>query len=390
LGRIEPVMQGYVDRNQLPGLVTAIARDGRLAHLKCFGMMDIEAGKSMQDDTIFQIQSLTKPVTGVATLMLYEDGLFQLKEPVSNFIPKFKELPVLVNRTAAGLELDNLQREITIHDLLTHTSGLSYASQASPAMASLHAEVDVTRPGSTLHERVEKLLKLPLAHQPGQMWRYGFSYDVLAYLVELISGQSFDVFLEQRLFEPLGMKDTGFCLPIEKIERLAAVYGPAENGGLELLEAPATSGLLDPQRPAFGSTGLISTVPDFLRFAQLLLNGGVLQGTRLLSPKTIRLMTLNHLPRALLASFNIARHSDGAYTKGYGFGLGVRVRMDLVRNELPGSEGEYGWFGIYNTCFWVDPAQKLIALVWTQSTLPMVQGPIERQFKDLTYRALLD
>jgi CubicO group peptidase (beta-lactamase class C family) len=260
LNRIGKAMQSYVDQGKLAGLVTMIARRGQVFHFECFGMMDIEADKSMQPDTIFRIHSMTKPITSVAVMMLHEQGDFQLKDPVSRFIPGFKDVRVFVNATESGLELAEPEREVTIQDLLTHTSGLVYGDpEGSPVEAAVwkaDREAEQVTADETLEEWMQRLVTLPLAHQPGSKWHYGLSTDVLGYVVEVVSGLAFDAFLEQRIFVPLGMVDTGFYVPQEKIGRLATMYGPAEGGGLKVIDRAETSKYSEPKRFLSGGGGL--------------------------------------------------------------------------------------------------------------------------------------
>lgn len=390
LGRINKLMQGYVDQNKLAGMVTMVARRGRVAHFERLGMMDIEANKPMQLDTIFRIRSMTKPITAVAVMILYEEGHFQLYDPVSEFIPAFKGGKVYVGTTEAGLELTDLEREITIRDLLTHTSGLESGFGEDQPLAAFYAELEadlfgapMDRPGSTLQERVQKLAKIPLLHQPGCAWRYGWSYDVLAHLAEVISGTPFDTFLRQRIFEPLGIQDTGFQLPEENIERFSVLYGAAEQGGLEVVQGPNQNWRT--QYPISGSTGLLSSAPDYMRFAQMLLNGGELDGARLLGRKTVELMTVNHLPRALLP---IKVDPADVWNRGSGYGLGFKVLIDVAESGFLGSQGEYGWGGFATTRFWIDPREELIGLIMAQF-VPVFSRVLD-EFKVLTYQAIED
>ena len=385
LGRINAVMQRTVDEGKCAGILTMVARRGQIAHLDCFGMMDVEAGKPMQSDTIFRIYSMSKPITSVAAMMLYEEGQFQLNTPVSEFIPGFKDTKVFVRETESGLELADMEQEMTIHHLLTHTSGLSYGFHEDVPVDALYREARQNLgEGATLEKMVEALSALPLAFQPGQGWRYSFSTDVLGYVVQAVSGQPLDVFLQQRIFEPLGMVDTGFYVPAVKIDRFAALYGKSEEGELELTEAPATGKYAKP--PAFlsGGGGLVSTVHDYVRFAQMLLNGGQLDGVRLLGRKTVELMMMNHLPEALLP-FAVNPGEPPAW--GYGFGLGGKVMMDPARAGILGSRGEYSWSGAASTGFWADSQEKVVGLVMTQM---MPYQPLVNALRVLVYQALVD
>lgn len=389
LARLAPLMQSYVDQGKLAGLITLVARRGQVAHLQCFGQADIAAGKPMQPDTILRIYSMTKPVTSVALLMLYEEGRFQLDDPVAEFIPAFKEMWVCLDEAAGGGSIVTpAERPVTIRQLLTHTSGLCYPNpKGSPAERLLwrsDQEAENTTPEETLAEWVPRLAGVPLAWQPGSRWQYGFSTDVLGYLVEVISGLPFDRFLQERIFSPLGMVDTGFTVPPEKLDRLATLYGPAQEGGLKVLDGAPASEYARPRRFFSGGSGLVATTGDYLRFAQMLLNRGELDGVRLLGRKTVELMTMNHLPAALLPY----GFGDNALQHGRGFGLGVFVVMDVAQHGLLGSVGNYGWSGAAQTHFWVDPQEELIAMVMPQYMPEDRDYPLREQFRVLVYQAL--
>ena len=386
LGRIRPAMQKYVDEGKLAGLITLIARHGKTIHLECIGMRDAEANKPMQPDTIFRIASMTKPISCSAAMMLYEEGRFQLNDPVSMFIPAFKDLKVLVKATETSLELTELEREPTMHDLLTHTSGLSYGRGEHPKVEEVYRRTNSPKP-TTLRELTDVVVTLPLLNQPGRAWRYGLSHDVLARVVEIISDMPYDQYLQRRVFEPLGMKDTAYDVPEQKVDRLAALYAPAANGRYTRVQTGSSENTY-PQLPS-GGGGLFCTVADYLQFAQMLLNGGELDGARMLSRKTVELMTTNHLSPAVLSTFDAVTLSQGYYTKGYGYGLGVRVLMNPAENEILGSPGNYGWSGAYNTYFWIDHKEELIGFIWTQCQ-QVYYYPIERQFMVLAYQALTD
>lgn len=391
LNRISSVMQGYVDQNIIAGFTTMLARHGKVFHFDCFGKMDMEANKPMKPDTIFRIYSMTKPIASVALMMLYEKGLFHLHDPVSTFIPEFKSLKVITDgSTQNNIRLTGMEREITFHDLLTHTSGLSYGNDEDSPVDDLYREAklgdSLLRFRLPLKETVQKLSELPLAHQPGSQWRYSIATDVIGYLVGLISDMPFDTFVEEKILKPLGMDDTAFYVPPEKIDRLAAMYGRTEESHLGLIDAPDTSPYTNPKYYPSGGAGLVSTNADYMRFAQMLLNQGELDGTRLLSRKTIKLMTVNHLPSEIIPI------QMGASTlHGYGFGLGFRVMTDVPQSAMLGSTGEYGWAGVANTYFWIDPKEKLIGLFMSQffryRDLPV---PIRDTFRVLAYQALID
>jgi CubicO group peptidase (beta-lactamase class C family) len=392
LSRLGMWMQSYIDQNKLAGLIAVVARCGKVVYLERSGMMDVEAAKPMQFDTIFRIYSMTKPITSVALMMLYEEGRFQLNDPVSKFIPKFADVKVFAGATEEGIELDELEREITIWHLLTHTAGLTYDFFEDSPVDAMYLEADLHQPDRTAEEVVHKIVKLPLVHQPGSAWRYSMATDVLGYLIEVISGMTLDVFFEEKILKPLGMEDTDFYVPEAKLDRFATEYGPStgsgqapmENGGMELLDAPATSQYTKPPRFLSGGTGLVSTASDYMRFTQMLLDGGELDGTRLLGRKTVELMTINHLPDELIP-IQLAPHT----LHGCGFGLGFRVLVDVAQAGRLGSEGEFGWGGAASTSFFVDPKENLIGLLLTQ-LMPSRYYPIRNEFKVLVYQALVD
>jgi CubicO group peptidase (beta-lactamase class C family) len=387
LRRIGPAMQAHIDEGKIPGLSVLLARRGKVAYAECFGKRD-DPDVPMTEDTIFWIASMTKPVASVAVLQLYEEGHFQLNDPVSRYIPEFKDTQVYVEGEGDGLVLADRERPISIWHLLTHTSGLHYPWGIAPALLALLQEAKLDNPQDTLQDFVKKLAKLPLSFQPGTSWAYSQSYDVLGYLVEVISGMPFDAFLEQRICGPLGMPDTGFHVPPEKIERFAARYEVSQEG-FELVESPASSRKATPTLRPGGGGGLVSTVPDYARFCQMLLNGGELDGVRLLGRKTVDLMTMNHLSPPVESAFASRPSIDPYYWKGHGYGLGVRVLLSPTETEIVGSVGSYGWSGVYNTYFWVDPCEELFGFIWGHYS-PMFFYPIERQFIVLAYQALVD
>ena len=391
LTRISTLMQRYVDDGKLAGIIATVARRGQTTYLEKFGMMDIEAHKPMEFDAIFRIASMTKPITSVAVMMLYEEGHFHLNTPVSDFIPGFKDTKVFVRETDDGIEVADLERPITFRHLFTHTAGLSYGWNENDPVdrqyqkAQQESGIDMRK--ATAKDLVEALTKLPLAFQPGTKWRYSFAIDVLGYLVEMISGKPLDVFLKERLFEPLGMTDTDFYVPETKADRLCALYGhPNSPDKLELLEPAAHSQRF--QKPTFlsGGGGLVSTVHDYTRFAQMLVNGGELDGVRVLSPTTVDLYSINHMPEAALP-YGFAEGED-LYHWGYGYSLGTRVLMEVSKSGMAGSVGEFGWDGAFSTYVWIDPKEALYGLMMLQHA-PNAYYPIAQQFKQLTYQALV-
>jgi len=387
LERLRTVMQGYVDRNQLAGLITLVARHGKVAHSECYGMMDMEASRPMQPDTLFRIYSMTKPITCVAFMMLFEQGHFLLNDPVSKFIPEFRDLKVFARTGEAGVEVADLEREITIRDLLTHTAGLGYGLYEDTPVEDMYRAEGLFSPLGVLQvalpEMVHMLARLPLAHQPGSDWRYSMAHDVIGYLISVMADVPFDAFLKERVFEPLGMGDTGFFVPREKLDRFAALYGAAGGGGLALLDAPPTSPFLNPECHPSGGGGLVSTASDYLRFAQMLLNRGRLGGTRLLSRKTIELMTTNHLLDEL-----VPIHFGPDPVPGMGYGLGFGVLVNPAQSGTLGSEGLFQWGGAAGTYFWVDSREDLIGLVMPQFFF--LEEPVGKVFQNLTYQAIVD
>jgi CubicO group peptidase (beta-lactamase class C family) len=384
LARIRPVLERYVAEQKFAGFVTMIARRGKLVHFDCVGMSDTASSQPMQPDTLFRIYSMTKPIVSVAMMMLYEEGRFHLDDPISKFIPDFKNVKVYVRPGITGAELATPQPAVTFHHLLTHTAGLSYGWFEDTPVEELYRKAEVLHGDNTLEEFIQRLTKIPLLYQPGSAWRYSVAVDVLGYLVQVVSGKPLADFLDERIFKPLGMVDTSFYVPPSKLNRFSAVYGPAENGGIKIIDAPATSDYLKPERFPSGGGGLVSTAPDYLRFTQMLLNRGELDGARLLSPKTVELMSMNHIPAA-----NLPLRIGESVINGYGFGLGFSVAMNLAQAGIIGSAGAFGWGGAANTEFWVDPHEKLIGILMTQF-MPSGTYPVINDFRVLTYQSLVD
>ena len=385
LCRITSAMQSHIDSGRLPGVITMVARRGNVAHSECLGSMDLEVQKPVRVDTIFNVASMVKPITSAALMMLFEEGRLQLSDPVSRFIPAFKDIKILTGETNGGPRLAGLERKITIHDLLTHTAGLVYGVWEESPVDAIYREANVTDSERTLEEFVQELVRLPLAWQPGTRWQYSVANDVVAYLIQLVSGRSFDAFLEERIFQPLGMVDTGFFVPQSKIHRLATAYSVGGDGSLRAGGPPTTSRYADPRRAPRASSGLLSTASDYMRFCQMMLNGGTLEGERILGRKTVELMTMNHLPLALLPlRFGPFSH----FLEGYGFGLGCAVMLDPARAQSLGSAGAYWWFGVWGTSFFIDPREELIGLLMAQVRWSALQTALE--FKVLVYQAVVD
>jgi len=391
LARIEPFFRrNYVDTGKLAGMVSLVARRGEIAHLAAFGRRDAEAGTPMTTDTVFRIYSMTKPIVSVALLSLYEEGRFQLDDPVSRFIPSWADLKVWSDGTPDSYTVTFPEREMQIRDLLTHTSGLTYGFMNRHPLDALYRRRGVEREGSaTTQEMIDKLAELPLRFSPGTQWSYSVATDVCGYLCEVISGRPLDEFLAERIFRPLGMVDTGFWVRPDQAHRLAANYAWTAREPLLLFDAPATSTYLTPPTFLSGGGGLVSTAHDYLRFAQMLANRGELGGQRVLGRKTVEYLSSNHLPgNADLASMGQRVFSEVSY-EGIGFGLGVSVTLDPAKAGAVGSVGDHGWGGAASTVFWVDRSEELVVILLAQ-LMPSSTYPIRREMRALTYQALID
>ena len=371
LERITPVMQRWVDDGKIPCALTMIAREGRLVHFEKFGTQDVATAKPVEFDTIFRIYSMTKPITSIAVMMLYEEGHFQLGTPVSELIPAFKDMQVY---TEGGEAIVDAEREMTIKHLLTHTAGLIYGGDWEHPINERYRAANFY--GGDLANMAQELGDIPLLHHPGDGWNYGMSTDVLGYLVEVVSGMPFEEFLKTRILNPLRMNDTAFSVPDDKADRYATLYEPTEDGGIQVMEnTPVSSGPLSFFHS--GGAGLQSTAADYLRFCQMLLNEGELDGVRLLGTKTVELIRMNHI-------------SDDWHPlerTGCGFGLGFAVVTNVADTHTLGSEGTYSWGGLASTTFWIDPVEDLIGILMTQL---IGDSPFHAQFRVLTYQAITD
>ncbi len=378
LARIAPAMQRYIDAGLTPGVITAIVRKGKLVHFEVQGDMDVEAGKPMQADAIFRIASMTKPITSVALMMLWEEGHFQLRDPVSKFIPAFADVKVSTTADASGAtgELVELERPIQIRDMLTHTAGLanSYIGNVDAYRAAVAGAKDN-------EELIAKLATLPLNYQPGAEWQYSIATDVVGRLVEVISGQSLDAFFRTRIFDPLDMPDTHFYMDADVADRLTAQYTPGEDQRITLQDpgSEMSRWITGPKTLFRGAGGLASTARDYLRFQQMVLNGGELDGTRLLAPSTVSLMLENH-------TGDLDLWLTGP---GVSFGLGYGVVVDRGEAATPLSEGAGYWGGAYCTLSWLDPEQELVAVLMTQ-VRPYRHINIRQDFQVLTYQAIVE
>ena len=390
LDRVRTWMNGWVDSGKLAGMVVCVMRKGELAFAETYGKADIERNKPMRPDTIFRIYSMTKPLTSTAIMMLYEEGRFQLDDPISKFIPAFKNPRVYAGGSRGKIDSVPAEREITFRDLLTHTSGLTYGfMESNPVDALYRAKdgVDFQTGTTSLREIVDKLATFPLIAQPGKAWNYSVATDVLGCLVEVISGQPFETYLVEKVIKPLGMVDTNFFVPPAKHERFAANYQAGPGGKLELIDDPGKSRYLAPRKVNSGGGGLVSTASDYLRFCRFMLNKGELDGVRLLGRKTVELMTMNHL-KGDMADMGMPRFSESTYY-GVGFGLGFSVTIDPAKAHILGSPGEYAWGGAASTAFWCDPVEDMAVVMLTQ-LMPSSTYPIRRELRVLTYPAIVD
>lgn len=383
LQRITDTFQDYVDDGRLPGMAALVLRDGRVVYRDAVGYRDREADDALETSDIFRIASQTKAVVSVAVMMLQEEGRLLISDPVSTYLPAFEGTTVAVPRGEGGYDVVESERPITLRHLLTHTAGIDYGT--GPA-ADRWEEAGLTgwylaHRDEPIRATADRMAGLPLSAQPGEEWIYGYSTDILGAVVEVASGLPLDEFLRTRIFEPLKMEDTHFYLPPEKRERLAAVYNL--RAGEPLRRAPEGPGMETqgqyvegPRKSFSGGAGLLSTPRDYARFLQTLLNGGVLEGVRILSPKSVELMTSDHV-------------GDLYGGQALGFGLGFRVRLDVGAAGEPGSVGEYGWGGAYNTTYWVDPVEELVVVYFTQ-VRPTAGLDDQRKLRALVYGAITE
>jgi CubicO group peptidase (beta-lactamase class C family) len=382
LERLSAVMQRYVDEGRLGGAVALVARGGKVAYLQAFGRIDPATGAPMPADAIFRIASQTKAVTSVAIMILFEEGRILLGDPVSKYIPEFAKTTVAVPevpKKGLGYKIVPAKRPITVRDLLTHSSGISYGDGPAKDLykaAGLQGWFLADRP-EPVGAYMKKLAGLPFDAQPGEKFVYGYNTDILGYLVEVVSGMSLADFVAERITGPLAMADTSFFLPEEKAGRLAAVCGIGRDGKAGPVDNPREIAYLKGPRTCYaGGAGLLSTAEDYARFLLMLQSGGEWGGVHILSPKSVELMTVDHL--------------GPVYTSpGQGFGLGFWVTKELGRNGDPGSVGAFGWSGAYHTTYWVDPAEKLVAVFMTQ-LLPATGSDAQAKFKALVYQSIVE
>ncbi len=386
--RLDEGLQSLVDNKQLAGIVIMAARHGRIMYSKTFGVQDMATAKPMQKDTIFRIYSMTKPITGAAMMILYEEGKWKPGDPISKYIPEFANLKVYAGQNADGTpRLEAPAHAPTMGELLSHTAGFTYGVFGDTPVDKMYRESNPLQAPS-LAAFIKKLAELPLVYQPGEAWIYSVAVDVQGYLVEKLSGKPFPEFLQERIFNPLNMKDTAFFVPGHKMDRLATVY-TADEKSLALVAMPHAENVnKEPGLPS-GGGGLYSTAADYVRFAQMLLNGGQLGGVRILSPSTVQLMSSNHLPDRLMTG----KYGIGLYTMrpGLGFGYNFAVFEDPIRIGSTAGRGTFLWDGAAGTWFWIDPTNDLVFVGMVQRMMTAPGAPnLEDLSRALLYQALVD
>jgi CubicO group peptidase (beta-lactamase class C family) len=388
LTNITRKMQEYVDNNNAPGFTTLVSRKGKVVHFETCGYRDVEAKLPVEKDTIFRIYSMTKPITSVALMQLYEHGKFQLNDPVKNYIPAFAETKVFTGMGLAGPQLVEQETPMTIQQLLNHTSGLSYGFFYDNPIEEMYRHSAFRRHDLTLAEKVTQMAEIPLVFQPGTKWNYSIATDVCGYLVEVISGMPFEEYLQKNIFDPLGMVDTAFHVAEDKLHRFAKLYqNVAEDGSFREFKGtphiPAQD-FTKPTKSPSGGGGLTSTTEDYLKFCLMLLNKGEYNGVRIIGRKTLDYMTINHLAPELLP-FSLG---DSVHP-GEGFGLGFSVITDPAFTSVINSVGTYEWGGAAATKFWIDPQEEIVCVLMTQ-LMDNHTIPFQKDFRVLTYQALID
>jgi len=389
LQRLTDRMKQGVDKGEIPGAVVLVARRGKVAYQESFGLRDPETRAPMRADTVFRIASMTKPFTSLAIMMLAEEGRLSIADEAAKYLPAFKDLKVgVIRRSPDGrseVVLESQRRPMTIQDLLRHTSGLTYGSPGPNTMKQWYVDARVGSPDDTNEQLVAKLAKLPLIYQPGTTWEYSVSTDVLGRIVEVVSGLTLDRFIAERIAGPLKLTDTGFHVPASKADRGARPQREGPKNELPRVPLVTTDAAFKS-----GGGGMVSTIADYARFCQFWLNGGELDGVRLVSRKTIELMTADHLPPGTTMGAEMGRFEAlvPGPEMGQGFGLGFAVRNDAGRSPLHGSPGDYFWGGAYGTYFWIDPKEKLFAVLMMQS--PQARLPYRYLMRELVYQAVID
>lgn len=379
LQRITPVMNDGVEKGMFPGMIVSVAKEGKIVFFERYGYKDVEKKEPLQADSIFRIYSMSKAITGVGVMMLFEEGRFLLDDPVSKYISAFKRTPVLDPQSKDVIQVEKPAREMTIRDLMRHTSGLGYG-WGSDLVSQKYKALNLFNPDHTLEQMTDDLARIPLFFQPGSQWQYSVSIDVLGRLIEVVSGQSLEYFFNKRIFEPLKMTDTGFYVPPEKMNRFTNLYIYTKEKGLTPSSQEEAYNRYSREKNKLfsGGGGLVSTASDYMRFAQMLVNGGELEGARILSPKTVELMGMNHLPDGMTLPW--------PKLQGHGYGLSVSVLTDLSKSPTTGSVGDFGWDGAASTYFRVDPKERLAIVLMTQR-MP-TDDEIQIKLKTLVYQAM--
>ncbi len=401
LKRLDRVMtERYVDGGFLPGIITQVYRKGEVVHTGVSGHMDIERGKAMREDALFRIYSMTKPITSVALMMLVEEGLIGLDDAVATHIPSWKRMgvyasgvPTLLADAPPSFMTTQPERPMKVVDLVTHTSGLTYGFMMRTSVDAAYRKLkigDFQTPGG-LDTFVEQLSTVPLEFSPGTQWNYSVAIDVMGYLVQKLSGMSFGEFLQKRLFEPLGMTDTAFHCPPDKLDRFTSCYQPKQGGGLKVQDDGQKSTYATAPSLESGGGGLVSSTHDYMRFCRMMLGRGALDGVRILSPKTVDLFSLNYLPdnKELAAMAPPGAFSEAGYS-GIGFSIGCGVNIDVARTRLPGTPGEYFWGGAASTAFWIDPKEDLAVVFMTQVMGTDARLTLRRDLRTLAYSAMTE
>ena len=391
LKKLESYLQeNYIDTNRYVGTLTGIYRNGQLGFISTLGLMDRESLKPVERDTIFRIYSMTKPITSVALMSLYEKGLFQLDDAVSEYIPSFKDLKIYEEGILGSYKTTYPDREMTIRDLLSHQSGLTYGFMERTNVDAAYRELGIEKESQeNLEEFVNVLSTIPLEFSPGTAWNYSVSTDVCGYLIEVLTGKSLDKFLEEEIFQPLRMLDTGFYVPSLKTQRLSSNYEYREGKEPILIDDAHSGSYINPPTLLSGGGGLVSTLDDYMAFCKMILGRGSLEGHRVLSRKTLDLMSSNHLTNGKdLRSCAYGRWSETSYT-GVGFGLGFSVLLDPAASQVSGSKGELAWGGAASTAFWIDPLEDMAVVFMTQ-LIPSSTYNVRRELRSLVYSALSD
>jgi CubicO group peptidase (beta-lactamase class C family) len=397
----EVMTRRYVESGMLPFVQTQIYRKGHLVHNSHAGKMDIERNKPMREDALVRIYSMTKPITGVALMMLVEEGALGLDDDVATHIPEFKRLgvyasgmPTLLADQPPQFITTPVKRPMKVVDLVTHTAGLTYGFMMRTSVDAAYRKMkinDFQTPGG-LEQFINDLSKIPLEFSPGEQWNYSVAMDVMGYLIEKLSRMSFGEFLRERLFEPLGMKDTAFYAPAGKLDRLAACYQPKQGGGIKIQDDPAKSTYAAPPKLESGGGGLVSTAHDYMRFCQMMLGQGTLDGVQILSPKTVQLFSLNHLPdgkEMVDMAPPSTQFSETGYN-GMGFSICCGVNNNVAKTRLPGTLGEFFWGGAASTAFWIDPKEDLAVVFMTQVIGSEARLTLRRDLRTLVYSAMTE